>query len=341
MSSSMVHQNQNDGVCDDVNDMLQNMNTGDNNNASVCANCGKEGSSDEIKNTCNKCKQVKYCNAACKKKHRHKHKKDCEEHVRLATERAAELHNEELFKQPPPQNEDCPICFLRLPTLRTGRKYQTCCGKRICSGCSFAPVYDNQGNVVAKKVCAFCRTPTPKSIKEAVEREKKRVDLGDPIAIHNLGNYYRKGMHGFRQDHVKALEQYHRAAELGDAGAYSNIGYCYMYGEGVEVDQEKANHYFELAAISGDNTARFNLGNAELNGDNMDRALKHHMIAIRGGFSESLKVVKEMYTNGDATKEDYTEALRTYQEYLGEIESAQRDKAAAAYAQYCYYELGA
>jgi len=59
-----------DGVCD-MNDMLQNMNTVDNNNASVCANCGKEGSSDEINNTCNKCKQVKYCNAACKKKHRH------------------------------------------------------------------------------------------------------------------------------------------------------------------------------------------------------------------------------------------------------------------------------
>ena len=29
-------------------------------------------------NTCNKCKSVKYCNAACKKKHRQKHKKQCE-----------------------------------------------------------------------------------------------------------------------------------------------------------------------------------------------------------------------------------------------------------------------
>ena len=31
----------------------------------VCANCGKEGSN---LNICNKCKAVKYCNAACKKK---------------------------------------------------------------------------------------------------------------------------------------------------------------------------------------------------------------------------------------------------------------------------------
>ena len=38
---------------------------------STCANCGKEGNSDDM-NTCNKCKEVKYCNAACKKKHRKK-----------------------------------------------------------------------------------------------------------------------------------------------------------------------------------------------------------------------------------------------------------------------------
>ena len=42
-----------------------------------------------------------------------------------------------LFKQPPP-NEDCPICFLTLPSLHTGRKYKTCCGQMICSGCIHA-----------------------------------------------------------------------------------------------------------------------------------------------------------------------------------------------------------
>ena len=37
----------------------------------VCANCGKEG---RDLNLCNKCKDAKYCNVACKKKHRSKHK---------------------------------------------------------------------------------------------------------------------------------------------------------------------------------------------------------------------------------------------------------------------------
>ena len=65
-----------DGLCE-VNDMLQNMSTVDNNNTvlSVCANCGKEGSDNDM-NTCNTCKQVKYCNAVCKKVHKKEHKKD-------------------------------------------------------------------------------------------------------------------------------------------------------------------------------------------------------------------------------------------------------------------------
>lgn len=70
-----------DDVCE-VKDMLQNMSVDENNVTPVCANCGKEDS--DIANICNKCKMVKYCNAACKKKHRSKHKKDCEENIRLA-----------------------------------------------------------------------------------------------------------------------------------------------------------------------------------------------------------------------------------------------------------------
>ena len=67
-----------DGVCE-LEEKLQKMSTVDDNHVSICANCGKEG--DDVNNICNKCKQVKYCNAACKKKHRNKHKKECEEHI--------------------------------------------------------------------------------------------------------------------------------------------------------------------------------------------------------------------------------------------------------------------
>ena len=53
------------------------------------------------------------------------------------------------------------------------------------------------------------------------------------------------------------------------------------------------------------------------------------MIAVRGGFVDSLEMIKQLYTKGHATKEDYTQALQSYQVYLGEIKNIQRDKAAA------------
>ena len=332
---SISEVNNNDEVCD-VNKILQKLSTVNNKeDLSACANCGKEGNSDEINNICNKCKMVKYCNAACKKKHRSKHKKLCEEHIRRAAERAAELHDKELFKQPPP-DEDCPICFQRLPTLDWGRRYKTCCGKVICSGCIHAPVYDNEGNEVNNKKCPFCRTPTPTSEEEMVKREKKRMDLNDHVAIYNQGCNYHEGACGFPQDHDKALELFHRAGDLGYAGAYLGIGNAYDVGQGVEVDKKKATHYYELAAMKG-NLARQNLGREEGMAGNMDRALKHHLIAVRSGCAESLNRIKIYYSAGLATKYHYTKALQSYQTYLGEIKSDQRDKAAASSEMYRYY----
>jgi len=318
---------------------LQNMSTTDKDDISVCANCGKDGAN----NICNKCQVTKYCNAVCKKVHKKKHKKDCEDHVRLAAEkhneelkRAAELHDIELFKQPPPL-EDCPICFLRMPILSTG-VYKTCCGKVICIGCCYAPVYDDQGNEVDNEKCPFCRTPTPKSQKEMINGYKKRMELDDPAAMYNLGSYYRDGLYGLPQDYTKALELCHRAAKLGYAEAYTSIGYSYDIGRGVEVDKKKAIHYYELAAMGGEPGARHNLGRKEVKeADNAERALRHWMIAVRGGYSDSLKGIQVLYEKGYAAKEDYTQALQAYQEYLGEIKSDQRDKIAAADEAYRYY----
>ena len=309
------------------------LNNKDNKSAveNVCANCGKEGA--DINNICNKCKQVKYCSAACKKKHRHKHKKECGEYIRLA----AESHDEKLFNQPPSQYGDCSICFLRIPSLQTGYRYYECCGKIVCSGCSFAPVYDHQGNYIAKKTCPYCRAPTRASEDEILKRVKKRSEMNDPIAIFDLGWCHREGLRGLPQDYKKALEYWHRASELGYTNAYANIGNAYHNGEGVERDVKKAYHYYELAAIGGFVKARHNLGMEEEKAGNMDRALKHYMIAARSGESDSLKNIKGLYSRGYVTKIDYNAALQSYQTYLSEIKSGQRDEAAARLDFFRYY----
>ena len=69
----------------------------------------------------------------------------------------------------------------------------------------------------------------------------------------------------------------------------------------------------------------------------MNRAMRHFMIAVRDGCAGSLDKIKRLYSNGSVTKEDYMKALQTYQEYLGEIKSDQRDTAAAANEGNRYY----
>ena len=102
---------------------------------------------------------------------------------------------------------------------------------------------------------------------------------------------------------------------------------------------KKANHYYELAAMGGELEARHNLGYYELIAGNMDRALKHFMIAAVGGEKKSLTAIQVMFKMGDVTKEDYTQALRAYQTFLVEIKSVQRNEAAAANEDYKYFKL--
>ena len=290
---------------------------------SACANCGKEGINPNI---CNKCKEATYCNAACKKKHRKQHKKQCER-------RASELHDAMLFKEPPPQFGDCPICFLRLPFMGSGRRYYDCCGKTICSGCCHADVYDNLGKIIANKKCPFCRTPFAVSDEEDIQRMEKRMEVGDAFAFYLMGCYYDEGKYGVSQDSAKAVEFWRKAGRDG----YANIGFAYYLGHGVERDEKMAKHYFELAAMDGEVAARYNFGICEENAGNYDRALKHLMIAVRGGDTDSIKAIQRMYMDGHVAKDHYANALRSHQAYLNEIKSDQRDKVAAFGAQYTYY----
>jgi len=304
-------------------------NTDINKDNDLCANCGKGEENSKSLKACTACKLVKYCNRECQIAHRPQHKKECKR-------RAAELHDEKLFKEG--KSEDCPICMVRLPSLGTGCVYMQCCGKVICRGCTHAV----QSRPISKRSlepkCPFCRIPAPTSDEEIINRYKKRADLNDPIGLSELGRMYKEGGFGLPpHNYVKALKFYHRAGELGFSRAYYNIGTAYDQGRGVERDEKKALHYYELAAIGGDVRARHNLGCMEVEAGNMDKALRHFMIAVKGGCNDTLETIRKMVTFGLATKDDYTKALKSHQEYLDEIRSDQRDKAAAADINYKYY----
>ena len=174
------------------------------------------------------------------------------------------------------------------------------------------------------------------------------MEVDDGEAMSNMGEIYYNGAYdlgchylrgdGLSQDYNKALELWNRAAELGHAHAYHNIGTAYYFGRGVKADKKKALHYFELAAMNGVVLSRHNVGTIEWNEGNTERAIKHYMIAVDGGCNDALKKIQELYSKGLATKDDYAKALRSYQDYLGEVRSNQRDEAAKFSEKFKYIE---
>ena len=107
-------------------------------------------------------------------------------------------------------------------------------------GCEFAMVLEDikKGNKKEELgMCAFCRTLTPSSEEEEIERIKKLMEKGNDKAYYELAGYYAQGIKGMPQDWVKANELWLKAGELGYAEGYYNLGVNYDIGNGTEIDK--------------------------------------------------------------------------------------------------------
>ncbi|EJK50945.1 hypothetical protein THAOC_29940, partial [Thalassiosira oceanica] len=60
-----------------------------------------------------------------------------------------------------------------------------------------------------------------------------------------------------------------------------------------------------------------------------DRALRHWLISAKMGHEKSVEGIKKMFTGGNATKDQYAEALEGYQDAVEEMKSHDRDEASA------------
>jgi TPR repeat protein len=235
-----------------------------------------------------------------------------------------------LFNEPP-RAEDCPICFVPLPELLCGKgkSYFACCGKILCIGCVFTDVKNH------RNPCPFCRAPPPEHTSDWLRDLNKRLEVNNPEAFFQIGVVYFNG-NDVTQDKSKGLDFFFRGSELGSANASYQIANAYREGNDIAKDTKKALHYYGLAVMKGDNTSRCNLGINEATASRYDKALKHWQISRGRGHDASLEIVKRLFFQGRATKDDYEKALRSYQEYIDEIKSDQRDEAAAFNVDYIY-----
>ncbi len=268
----------------------------------VCANCGV-AEVDEVKlEDCDRCDLVKYCSDKCSEEHREQHEEECKK-------RKAELHDKKLFRQPDETHlGECPICFLPMPLDPQQCVFHPCCSKTICDGCCYADIKSNGG-----KKCPFCREPVVDD-EGIIKMMMKRIKANDPAALFEMGTeryYEERGYDG-------AVEYFAKSIELGDTGAHYHLGVAYDRGDGVDRNEEKAVYHSEKAAIGGHPKARHNLGIHEERNDNIERAVKHFIIAANLGYEKSMKALWTHYSAGNITKEDLDATLRTHHAAINE-----------------------
>ena len=141
-------------------------------------------------------------------------------------------------------------------------------------------------------------------------------------------------MHYDKGDYDTAFKYLKKAAELGDAPAHYELSIIYRKGEGsVEKDEKKKIYHLEVAAIQGHPKARICLGAHEryIN-NNLDRAVKHFIIAANLGLDSAMKELKDCYKGGAISKDDFAAALRAHHAAVNETKSPQREAAARAVA---------
>ena len=286
----------------------------------VCASCDKTAVDNIKLKLCTACKLVKYCSVDCQKNHRPHHKKACKK-------RAAEIRDDNLFRQPEESHYgECPICCLPLSLDVKKWRMNSCCCKRICLGCNHANILREEELSQYPK-CAYCREPMPKTQEEVNQNLMKRVKANDPVALCQMGNSCDTG-----GNYEGACEYYAKAAALGDVDAHNNLSVMYIEGKGVEKDDKKKVYHMEEAAIGGHPDARYNLGCYEWSSRrDEERAIKHFIIAAKLGYDDALEQVKLSFVDGIVSKEDYEAALRGHQAAVDATKSTQREEAYAFY----------
>jgi len=303
-----------------------------------CADCGVAGGIN-LK-ACKSCMSVKYCNVNCQKNHWPKHKQECKR-------RAAELHDEALFKDPPAK-EDCPICFIPMPerliacmTLAPAtissvpnyeytlaneelanmgtETYYSCCGKSICGGCMHS--FRMSGN---DEKCPYCKAETMgKTNEERFEELMKRVEANDAGAMYIMGSYYTHGQLDLQQDLAKGVEIWTQAAKLGSSQAHNHLGNMYHQ----RGDLKKAKFHYEAAAMAGHEVARFKLGYIEYKSGNVERAVKHWTIAASAGHHTAMHSLLGAFNHGLVRRESINSTLTAYNNSCAEMRSETRDAA--------------
>ncbi|RIB08295.1 hypothetical protein C2G38_2271551 [Gigaspora rosea] len=134
----------------------------------------------------------------------------------------------------------------------------------------------------------------------------------------HFGWNYHHGI-GVKKDEKKAFEYYLKAAELGNPVAMNDVGLCYKYGIGVEINYQNAFQYRMKFADLGDAYGMCGVGLHYDNGIGVDqdynKAFEYYEKAANMGVNGAMSNVAKSYRNGIGTKKDIQKANYWFRKY--------------------------
>lgn len=146
-----------------------------------------------------------------------------------------------------------------------------------------------------------------KEFDNAYEHFKTAVENGSIKAIAELGYCYFKG-YGVEIDYQKAIHYYEIAANHNDKVGQRRLGYCYDEGFGVKKDYKKAVYWYEKAAMQGDCVAQNNLAICYELGCGVavdyDEAIRLYKLSAESGYATAQYNLGESYRFGAMVEKD-------------------------------------
>ena len=127
-------------------------------------------------------------------------------------------------------------------------------------------------------------------------------------AQYYLGFMYYYGQ-GVEVDYDKALRFLREAVDKGGNEGYAVIGDAYREGHGVEQNYGAACECYSKAPVA---YAKKRLGDMYRDGKNYREALKHYQQAAEWGSADAQDCLADMYRNGQGVAKDPAEAMKWY-----------------------------
>jgi len=181
------------------------------------------------------------------------------------------------------------------------------------------------GSDLSMNLLGWCYTEgkgVPRDFEKAAELFSAAVKLGNGEAAVGLAGCSTK-----KNDYQKTLELLKQAASQGITDAMVNLGLAFEFGDGVEIDINKAIEYYNQASEKGNNRAKIQLARLQMKHDPQE-AVKLYKSGADHGDSDGMLNYALCAQKGIGMEKNEEEAV----EYL--------KKAALTNHEYAIYQLG-